>query len=216
MNPILNLIQTAGFGSCYWVADQGELATDILFQDRASLDVLLPDLFEHAILQSACTDVWRFLGRKLHGNFRGEVTTSLKKRPEGWRAKHSMKRNSIKRYDKSSVLRVETTINNPSEFKICRKTEDGKLRWMPMGKGVSNLYRYAEVGQQANHRYLEHLAQANLKSKALPHLDDLYRSHTQDGKRFARFNPLQDDDRNLFAAILSGEFTLNGFRNRDQ
>jgi len=84
-----------------------------------------------------------------------------------------------------------------------------------MGKRVSNLYRYAEVGQQANHRYLEHLAQANLKSKALPHLDDLYRSHTQDGKRFTRFNPLQDDDRNLFAAILSGEFTLSGFRNRD-
>lgn len=223
VNPILNLIQTAGFGSYYWVADQCELATDLMFKDRDNLEAILPDLFEQTILQTACTDVLRFLGRKLHGNFQGEVNTSLKKRPEGWRAKHSMKRNSIKMYDKSSVLRVETTINNPSEFtctcasagKICRQTEDGKLRWMPMCKGVSNLYRYAEVGQQANHRYLEHLAQAKLKSKAIPHLDDLCRSHTQDGKRFARFNPLRDDDRRLFAAVLSGEFTLNGFRNRD-
>jgi len=157
----------------------------------------------------------RFLGRKLHGNFKGEVTTSLKKRPEGWRAKHTLRRNAIKMYDKDSVLRVETTINNPSEFKICRQTEDGKLRWTPMGKGVSNLYRYAEVGHQANQRYLEHLAQANLKRKAIPHLDDLCRSHTQNGKRCARFNPLSNEDRALFSAVLSGEFAINGFRNHD-
>jgi hypothetical protein len=215
VNPILKTIQAAGFGGYYWVADQCEIATDILFKDRASLEAILPDLFEHAILKTACQDVLRFLGRKLHGNFKGEVTTSLKKRPEGWRAKHTMKRNSLKLYDKSSVLRVETTINNPSEFKICHQTEDGKLRWMPMRKGVSNLYRYAEVGLQANQRYLEHLAQAKLKSKAIPHLDDLCRSHTHNGKRFARFNPLQNADRDLFAAVLSGEFALNGFRNRD-
>jgi len=215
INPILNTIQEAGFGGYYWVADQCEIATDIMFKDRASLEAILPDLFEHAILKSACQDVLRFLGRKLHGNFKGEVTSSLKKRPEGWRAKHTMKRNSIKLYDKGSVLRVETTINNPSEFKICHPTEDGKLRWAPMRKGVSNLYRYAEVGLQANQRYLEHLAQAKLKSKAIPHLDALCRSHTHNGKRCARFNPLQHADRDLFAAILSGEFALNGFRNRD-
>jgi hypothetical protein len=215
VNPMLKTIQAAGFGSYYWVTDQCEIATDLMFKDRASLEASLPDLFEHAILKTACQDVLRFLGRKLHGNFKGEVTTSLKKRPEGWRAKHTLKRNSLKLYDKSSVLRVETTINNPSEFKICRETETGKLRWCPMGKGVSNLYRYAEIGLQANQRYLEHLAQAKLKSKAIPHLDDLCRSHTQNGKRFAHFNPLQDADRGLFAAVLSGEFTLNGFRNHD-
>jgi hypothetical protein len=215
VNPILPAIQAAGFGGYYWVADQAEIATDIMFKDRTSLEAILPDLFEHAILKSACQDVLRFLGRKLHGNFKGEVTTSLKKRPEGWRAKHTLKRNSLKIYDKSSVLRVETTINNPSEFKICHQTDEGQLRWMPMRKGVSNLYRYAEVGLQANQRYLEHLAQAKLKSKAIPHLDDLCRSHIQNGKRCARFNPLQDADRNLFVAILSGEFALNGFRNRD-
>ena len=186
-----------------------------MFTDRASLEAILPDLFEHAILKTACQDTLRFLGRKLHGNFKGEATTSLKKRPEGWRAKHTMKRNSLKLYDKASVLRVETTINNPSEFKICRQTDTGLQRWAPMRKGVSNLYRYAEVGQQANHRYLEHLAHAKLKSKAIPYLDDLCRSHTQNGKRCARFNPLQEADRHLFAAVLSGEFALNGFRNRD-
>ncbi|MBE3119988.1 MAG: hypothetical protein IMZ50_14695 [Candidatus Atribacteria bacterium] len=110
---------------------------------------------------------------------------------------------------------METTINNPSEFKICHPTEDGKLRWAAMRKGVSNLYRYAEIGLQANQRYLEHMAQAKLKSKAIPHLDALCRSHTHNGKRCARFNPIQHADRDLLAAALSGEFALNGFRNRD-
>jgi len=215
VNPILKTIQSAGFGGYYWVADQCEIATDIMFKDRASLEAILPDLFEHAIIKTTCENVLRFLGRKLHGNFRGDVTTDLKKRSEGWRVKHTIRGNSLKMYDKSSVLRVETTINNPSEFKICQLTEAGKLRWVPMRKGVSNLYRYAEVGLQANQRYLDHLTQAKLKSKAIPFLDDLCRSLTKNGKRFARFNPLQDVDRRLFAAVVSGEFVLNGFRNHD-
>jgi hypothetical protein len=215
VNPMLETITRAGFGGYYWVADQCEIATDFMFKDHASLQTILPDLFEHAILHSACQDTLRFLGRKLHGNFKGDATIDLKKRPEGWRVKFVSKRNSIKVYDKLSVLRVETTINNPSEFKICQQTEDGSLRWQPMGKGVSNLYRYAEVGLQANQRLLEHLAQANLKSKAIPHLDRLCRSHALHGKRFARFSPLSEADRHLFAAVLSGEFALNGFRNAD-
>jgi len=215
VNPFLETISQSGFGSYYWVADQCEIATDLMFKDKASLDAILPDLFEHAILRSACQDTLRFLGRKLHGNFKADATIDLKKRPEGWRVKYVSKRNSIKMYDKFSVLRVETTINNPSEFKIYQPADDGSLRWKPMGKGVSNLYRYAEVGLQANQRLLEHLAQANLKSKAIPHLDSLCRSHSRDGKRFARFTPLSEADRKLFAAVLSGEFALNGFRNSD-
>ena len=40
--------------------------------------------------------------------------------------------NSIKVYDKGSVLRMETTINNPSELRVLRRDEaDGRrqLRW---------------------------------------------------------------------------------------
>jgi hypothetical protein len=215
INPMIQTIQEAGFGSYYWVADQCEVATDIMFKDRTSLGTILPDLFEHAILRSTCQDIFRFLGRKPHGNFKGNASIDSKKRPEGWRIKYTIKRNSIKIYDKDSVLRVETTINNPREFKICNQADDGKLRWKPMCKGVSNLYRYALVGLQANHRLLEHLAQAKLKSKAIPLLDSLCRSHIKNGKRCSRFNPLSQADRELFAAVMAGENTLNGFRNRD-
>jgi len=36
VNPMLNIIQQAGFGGYYWVADQAEVATDVMFKDRAS------------------------------------------------------------------------------------------------------------------------------------------------------------------------------------
>ena len=218
VNPMLHTIKQTGFGGYYWVIDQCEIATDVMFEDRARLMVLVPDLFEHATLNFSAEDVMRFLGRKLHGNFKGDVTTDLKKRPEGRRVKHRMKRNSIKMYDKLSVLRVETTINNPREFKVPKVTEtpEGrKWRWKPMNKGVANFWRFWRVGTQSNHRYLEALAQVERKGEAVQALDDLCRSRIKDGKRYARFNPVTQQDCALFAAVLAGEHALNGFRNRD-
>ena len=83
-----------------------------------------------------------FLGRKLHGNFEGEVISDIKRRPQGVRIKHRMKQNSIKMYDKWSILRIETTINQPREFKIYRNVErkgQNIMAWIPMGKGISNI-----------------------------------------------------------------------------
>jgi hypothetical protein len=82
VNPLLATIRKAGLGDYYWTLHQAELATDVFFRDRTALEALL-----------------RFLGRKLHGNFQGQVTTDRKKRPQGCRVKHRMKGNSIKWYD---------------------------------------------------------------------------------------------------------------------
>lgn len=54
-------------------------------------------------------------------------------------------------YNKSSVLRVETTINNPREFKVFgtvhhRDGTQSKV-WKSMGKSICNLYRYVEVSK---------------------------------------------------------------------
>jgi hypothetical protein len=218
VNPLLTTIQQSGFGGYYWVIDQCEVATDVMFRDRASLAALMPDLFEYATLHFSAEDVMRFLGRKLHGNFKGEVTTDRKKRPEGRRVKHRMKRNSLKMYDKWSVLRLETTINNPREFKVLRvvQTEEGrKRRWLPMGKGVANFWRFWQVGIQSNDRYLEALAQVEQKGEAVQVLDDLCQSRVKDGKRVAKFNPVTAQDCRLFAAAMNGDHALNGFRNRD-
>jgi hypothetical protein len=218
VNPHLETLRRAGFSGYYWVTAQCEYATDVLFRDRASLASLYPALVELSLTAFSADDVLRFLGRKPHGNFQGEVTSDLKRRTEGRRVKHTLKQNSLKMYDPDRVLRVEATLNNPREFRVLRlvDTPQGRQRrWRPMGKGVANFWRYAQVGQQATQRYLEALAAAQPKGKAIAQLDDLCRSRLRDGKRYARFHPVAAADCALFAAVLAGEHALNGFRNKD-
>lgn len=58
-----------------------------------------------------------------------------------------MKSNSIKTYDKSNCLRIEMTVNDPKEFNVYKEVHhrDGtsSMQWVPMGKSIANLYRYA-------------------------------------------------------------------------
>lgn len=218
VNPMLPTIEAAGFQSYLWVLDQAEVATDVMFSSRQALEAILPDLYAHAATAFSATDVFRFLGRKLHGGFTGEATTSKRRRPEGWRVKHSLRRNSIKVYDKASVLRIETTINNPREFKVFRvvRTAEGpSRRWCPMGKAVENTWRYHQVGAAANRRYLNALGAAPMNGKGIAALDALCQPKEKDGRRHARFNPLTGPDLALFQAVMAGEHAVNGFRNAD-
>jgi hypothetical protein len=74
-----------------------------MFDRRASLDQIMPDLIRHRRLNMSSLDVVPFLGRKLHPLVQAEVTTDAKGRPEGWRVKHRLARNWIKVYNKFSV-----------------------------------------------------------------------------------------------------------------
>lgn len=216
VNPLLGAITGAGFGGYYWVLDQAEVATDVMFATRPALLDIWPDLVRHASVNLSSTDVLRFLGRKLHPALKAEVLTEAKRRPEGWRIKHRMARNWVKVYDKASVLRVETTINNPREFRVLRvqETPEGRQRrWTEMRKGVANVWRYYQVGTGANRRYLDALAAATPHGEGIAALDALCRPRTNHGRRVARFNPLTPADLALFRAVVAGEHTITGFRN---
>ena len=218
VNPLLGDLAQTGFGGYWWVIDQCEYATDILFESRKSLEAVYGDLVNTAITGFDAVDVMRFLGRKPHHAFKGEVTTDRKRRPQGCRVRFRLKANAIKLYDHANVLRVETTINNPREFKVLRLVGKGgeqQPRWCPMRKGVANFWRYAEVAHAANGRLLDALAAAPLTGQATKELDGLCRAHTRGGRRIAAFNPVERDTVALFAAVLCGEFAINGFRNRN-
>jgi hypothetical protein len=130
-----------------------------------------------------------------------------------------MRQNSIKIYDKWSVLRVETTINNPHEFKVLRvqTLQNGQRsrRWLRMAKGVAHIWRYAQVSSQANQRYLNALARVDHQGKSVRDLDRLCQPRIVQGRHFARFNPITEQDFQLFRAVLCGDHTIHGFRNRD-
>jgi hypothetical protein len=205
--------------SHYWVIDQAEYSTDVLFEDRAALKDLYSKLLQHATVCFSAEEVMTFLGRKLNGNFQGEVLTDCKRRWQGARIKHRLKGNWIKMYDKHGrVLRIETVINQPYEFRIRRQgRRQGKTitGWFPMSKGVANCYRYGEVAQSANWRYLEALSVVDDPAGAYRLLHRLCEPTTQHQKRFRGLNPLRQAEVNLFASVLRGEHFIHGFRNRD-
>lgn len=217
-NPHVDTLRNGGGGSYYWVLDQAEIATDVMFRDRPSLAAVMPDLIRHAALDLSSQDVLGFLGRKLHPSLAADVMTNAR-RADGWRVKHRVARNWIKVYDRVSVLRVETTINNPREFRVLRVFTDEhgrrERRWCQMNKGVANMWRYFQVGIGANMRYLTALAAAPPKGEGVRALDALCRSRTKDGHHHARFNPLTPNDLALFRAVLTGSYTISGFRNHD-
>jgi hypothetical protein len=223
VNPLLRVSDR--YLSYYWVLDQAEYATDVMFRSRQALERIYPDLVQHASLAFGAQDVFRFLGRKLHGNFQGEVSTDRRHRPEGCRVKHRLRRNSLKMYDKWSLLRLETTINNPREFKVWRhlprRNKGGsprghrRGRWVPMGKGVAHFRRYAQVSAACNARYLNALAAVPVRLPALEQLDGLCQPTHRDGVSYGGFNPLRAEDARLFEALLNGAHAINGLRNAD-
>jgi hypothetical protein len=219
MNPLHRKIFEPYPMDYYWAAYQTEWATDLLFRDPATLGKLYPTLVRHAMLHFKSPDVMRFLGRKAHGHFIGEITTSFKNRAEGVRVKHWVRGNSIKMYDKAaSILRVETTIAHTQDFKVFRpphKDPDGKLDWKPLRKGVADLHRRAEVSQRSNERYLEALATVEDRTPCSEVFDAVAKP-VLDGRRRSRALRIGDPaDVALLAAVSRGEFAVSGFRNRD-
>lgn len=203
----------------YWVTDQAEYATDVMFESRAALEGLYPSLVRHAITSFSAEDVMRFLGKKLHPAFAGELVSDVKRRPEGVRVGHRVKHNWIKMYDKhGQILRVETVINQPKEFKVRRTTRfkgEVRARWTPMPKGVAFLDRTERMGAAANRRYLDGLVGIADPSAAKKTLDRMAVPARTTTRSLRGFNPAHPDDARLFKAVLGGEHVISGFRNRD-
>lgn len=219
VNPILGERWLAG-KQYYWVIEQAEYATDVIFKSPAALNRLYDRLLDHAIVNLSAEDILTFLGRKLNGNFQGEVLTDCKKkRWPGVRIKHRMKQNWLKMYNKSGcVLRIETVINKSTEFRVRRKvTRKGRpcTAWTPMNKGVSNLFRYQQVAHAANRRYLDALSVVDDPTCGYQQVEQLVQSKEVRGRRYSGFNPARARDVQIFKAIMHGDHLVHGFYNAD-
>jgi hypothetical protein len=212
----------------YWTTYQSEWAIDVVFRQAQVLRRLYPRLVHYGMTTLGSTDVLRYLGRAVRQDgevpksFRGEVVTDLKWREEGLRIKHRVNGNSVKLYDKAftgvgSVLRAETTIQQAGEFRVYRRKEgdpQGKKSWRPLRGGVADLHRRAEISRRATERYLDALAGVDEQTTLEELIQRLGRPRQWGGRRVRALRPL-GDDRALLEVIARGEFTLNGFRNRD-
>lgn len=203
----------------YWTMRQAEYATDLMFCDRQSLCQIYPALVNHAITQFSCQDVMRFLGRRTNTRFSGTSQSSYAQRVEGIRVKHWVEENSIKMYDKAgSVLRVETTINNPKRFRAWRtiKTEAGvKRKSLPLRKGVADIGRRVEISRAANGRYLEALAVVGLPTASYQLLDQVSDRVRVKERKYRALHPITAPESEVFQVVLRGEHQLQGVRNQD-
>jgi hypothetical protein len=218
VNPWLGEKNEVTFGPYYWTIWEEEYALDLIARNRKALQQIYHGLVDHAIRHFGSKDVLRFLGRRsVHG--KGEVRTQRLERADGVRVKHWVQENSIKMYDKFGVvLRIEVTINNPRRFSVRRRvTRKGirKVRWVPMRRGIADLYRRVEVSRAAIERYLEALAIiVDLQPRS--QLIDAVGKPIQSGKqKFRPLHPVSAEDSELFRVFMAGEFKIQGVRNAD-
>ncbi len=66
VNPWLQSDNDLTFPSYYWTMCESEYATDIMFENEASLDAIYPSLVNHAVERFSCRDVMRFMGRRFN------------------------------------------------------------------------------------------------------------------------------------------------------
>jgi hypothetical protein len=219
VNPWLRPEAGLDLHGYYWTLRQSEYATDVMFRDAKALEAVYPRLVSHAMEQFHSEDVLRFLGRRMTASLSQEVTSQRREFFEGVRVKHWVGENSIKMYDKQRcVLRIETTINNPRDFKSRREaTRKGQpgLVWLPMRKGLADIARRVEVSYAANQRYLEALSVVGEAAPTKEVLDPLSRRVVKGGRAYRPLRPIEAEEANLFRAIMHGGHLLNGFRNRD-
>jgi hypothetical protein len=217
-NPLLPILGWVGRFGYYWSIRQSEVATDVMFRDRPSLAAVYPALCRHAMEHFHSRDVMRFLSGSKNGRYAREVVTGKSERVEGVRIKHAVNNNSIKMYDKQgSVLRIETTINNPRYFRVLRGERSAgaaALTWQHMRKGISDISRRVAVSLAANERYLQALAVVGEETPSHRILDSVSSPVYRQGRRYRPLSPTSPQESRFFAAILAGEHLLADFSNR--
>jgi hypothetical protein len=228
LNPIHADIFRKYPASYYWSTYQHEWALDVAFREATYLRRFYPRWVNHAMTTFSSPDVMRFLGKRItlsgqiRQNFSGEVVSDFKRRAEGVRIKHSVNGNSVKLYDKAytptgSVLRAEATVHNGDDFRVYRRKEGdrkGPRTWRRLRRGIADLHRRAQLSRKAAERYLDAFASVDDTTTLDELLQCLEQPRQWHGRRVRALRPLADD-RALLSAINHGEFTINGFRNRD-
>ena len=216
INPLVKKLNLKPY---YWSIAQSEYATDIMFENDESLAQVYPALVRHSSEQFSSKDVLKFFERRTNVRFAGEVKTSRKERRDGVRVKHCLESNSIKMYDKQgSVLRIETTINNPRQLKTYRSVmRKGKqvTQWVRMRKGICDIERLVTIALAANERYLQALAVVGEIKPASQLLDCVSQPKQVQGRTYRALKPIAPQDAAIFALIMRGEFNIQGVRNKD-
>lgn len=213
------VIETLGV-KYHWTLMQVEYSTDIIFKQQKDLALIYDTLARTAIHTVKPDQVATFLGRKLTARYQDELGNRFSTRIEGTCIKHHMGPVAIKLYDKFGlVLRIETTVNNPSFFKhhrwVEQKNGQREFKLAPLKKSIYSLFDLATLLQAANQRYLEFISEIDNPSAGRKLLNQVCEPKKQQGRSYKGLNFFRAADQKLIETIARGEFTIHGLRNKD-
>lgn len=202
-----------------WSIYQAEYATDLVFKRQSDLQAFYSHLVETLIHTVKPEDIATFLGRKLTGNYQGEMGNRFNVRTLGTRIKHVMGPVSIKAYDKLGlVLRIEVTVNDVSFFQQYRQvrhqTGETEMTYAPMKKTLYSLPPLAQQLRAATRRYLEFLSAIATPEVGVQRLSRLTETQVENAHRYKGFNLLAEADAAILRLLLRGEFTISGLTAR--
>lgn len=202
----------------YWTVAESEYATDVMFKSRQALERIYPALIHHGVMSFGSEQVMRFLTGAARLGQHDKVVSDRRRGKDGVRIKHWLNVNSIKLYDKGTVLRDEVTINEPKDFRVWRGPESdpaGKKCWRILRRSIADLHRRAQVSRAATERYLTALAAVHDPTPLCEEAVQVCQPVRRHRRRYRALNPFAEADAKLLEVVNRGEFALNGFRNRD-
>jgi len=206
--------------SYHWSIMQIEYATDIIFNKKEDLHAIYDSLVRTAVHTVKPDSIATFFGRKLHPLYQQQLGSNFDTRIMGTRIKHSMGPVAIKMYDKLGiVLRIETTVNDVSFFKHYRTVDQRNgssvSKLASMKKSIYSIPALTELLAAANNRYLEFISSINDKSNGIKNVFKISNSISENGRSFKGFNLFNKDDLDILLATARGEFSINGFQNKN-
>jgi hypothetical protein len=80
---------------------------------------------------------------------------------------------------------------------------------------LRSISRRSEIARSANKRYLDALAVVGETKPSHQLFDAVSKRIEKDGRPYRALRPVSPEDSRLFEVILGGEFSIQGFRNRD-
>jgi len=210
--------------SYYWTLWQSEWATDYIFNSPQALVPIQDSLLKHAFMTGTSTRVLRYLDRpitlngKPHGNMNNDVSSRILGFHDGLRVRHWVDSNSVKVYTQQNVLRIESTINDPSMFKVFRHTQ-GQLKTQPkqrlgLRKGVADIPLRSQVSQDINNRFMEQLSTYQDTRPINEVISKLSQARMKSGKRIRGLD-ITGKDKALLLAIGDPSFEISGITNKE-
>lgn len=207
-----------------WNLWQSEWASDFLFNDRRALDRTMNAMVRHAFIGGHPGRLLGYFGHPVksngqpRGDFGGSLKTNIIELDEGYRIRHWLGSNSVKMYNQCNVLRIESTVNQPSAFRAYRRKQgagkDAPKALRPLRKGVADTTLRARACQGVNNRFAEHVASTRSSQPLHSVLATVTTRKRSRGRSVRALEPT-GKDLALLNAIADPCFIIGGFCNKD-